>query len=309
MIWNVLLASFALLTPPATQVPPGHIIVTGEWLEQNLDNPDLVILQASSDGADYEAEHIPGARLVLSDQIAWEGETAVGMELRSFDEIREALERVGVSDESVVVVYGSNPMLAARLWMTLDVANAGAGDPAFLNGGIQSWKAAGRPLTTELPTIHPGRLTAPPETGKLVTGEWILARLGHDYLSLIDARPTDEFTGADGGLGGEVNPGHIPNARQLYWEDLIDSRDNPEFLPYGQLAARFAAAGADMDEIVVTYCQVGLRASVTYLVARVLGYDTRFYDGSWREWGSTDFPHIAQPRRARADGGTDPNGH
>ena len=93
-----------------------------------------------------------------------------------------------------------------------------------------------------------------------------------------------------------MNPGHIPSARQLYWEDLVESRDRPLFLPPGDLANRFLAAGADPGDIVVTYCQVGLRASVTYMIARMLGYETRFFDGSWRDWGSRDFPHY--PRRA-----------
>jgi thiosulfate/3-mercaptopyruvate sulfurtransferase len=129
-----------------------------------------------------------------------------------------------------------------------------------------------------------------------VSAEWILVRLGHDYLSLVDARPEDEYSGADGGLGGRLNPGHIPSARQLYWEELLESPERPIFLPVRELADRFLAAGADPGDTVVTYCQVGLRASVTYMIARMLGYETRFFDGSWRDWGSRDYPHY--PRRA-----------
>ncbi|MFH1762766.1 MAG: rhodanese-like domain-containing protein, partial [Gemmatimonadota bacterium] len=105
-----------------------------------------------------------------------------------------------------------------------------------------------------------------------------------------------EFTGADGGLGGRVNPGHIPSARQLYWENLVVSADRPLFLPAGEMSKLFISAGADPGDTVVTYCQVGLRASVTYMIARMLGYETRFFDGSWRDWGSRDYPHY--PRRS-----------
>jgi thiosulfate/3-mercaptopyruvate sulfurtransferase len=276
--------------------PRGGILVSSQWLAENLHNPDLILLHASADGSDYQKEHIPGARLVLADRIAWDGETGAGVELRPFEEIRWALENVGVSDGSTVVVYGTNPMLAARLWMTLDVTGAGGGTPLFLDGGIQVWKEEGRRLTDAAPPVPRGSLTLRPDPEKLANAEWILARLGHDDMALVDARPDDEFTGADGGLGGRVNPGHIPNARQLHWERLIESRERPLFRPTDELSTLFKNAGADFSDTVVTYCQVGLRASVTYMVARMLGYDTRFFDGSWRDWGSRDYPHIARPR-------------
>jgi len=249
-----------------------------------------VILHASFDGSDYKQEHLPGARLVLTDRIAWDGETGVGTELRSRNDIRSALEEVGVSDGSTVVVYGSNPMMAARLWMTLDVMGAGAGTPLFLDGGLQLWVEDERPLALDAPEVSRGRLNLSPDSNRLATAEWILARLGHDNLALVDARPNNEYTGADGGLDGQVHPGHIPGAYQLFWEDLIESRERPLFLPLGELADRFSAAGADPGDTVVTYGQVGLRASVNYMIARMLGYDTRFFDGSWRDWGSRDYP-------------------
>lgn len=33
------------------------------------------------------------------------------------------------------------------------------------------------------------------------------------------------------------------------------------------------------------YCYIGMRASYTYLISRYLGYDAKFYDPSWAEWG------------------------
>jgi thiosulfate/3-mercaptopyruvate sulfurtransferase len=293
--FSFLLALLGFLAYPAS-AQQARLLVSTDWLEDNLNRSDLVVLHASSDGSDYEQGHIPGARLLLLDRIAWEGETGVGVELRQYPEIRRALEEVGVSNGSTVVVYSTNPMLAARAWMTLDVVGAGLSEPLFLDGGLQVWKEEGRPVTKEIPTVSRGRLTLRPDENRLVTAEWILVRLGHDDLSLVDARPDDEYSGADGGLGGRVNPGHIPSARQLFWEDLVESRERPVFLPASQLAHRFVEAGADPGDTVVTYCQVGLRASVTYMIARMLGYETRFFDGSWRDWGAKDYPHF--PRRA-----------
>ena len=296
-----LLITLCALLPSPAHTQEARLLVSGDWLEENLARPDLVILHASGDGTDYGAEHIPGARLLLLDRISWDGETGVGVELRKLADIRTALEEAGVSDGSTVVVYGSNPMVAARVWMTLDVTGAGAGEPLFLDGGTQVWKEDGRPLTAETTRVPRGRLTLRTSTERLATADWILVRLGHDHLSLVDARSGDAFSGKDGGLGGRVNPGHIPGARNLSWEKLVESRERPMFLPAGDLSDLFIGAGADPGETVVTYCQVGLRASVTYMISRMLGYETRFFDGSWSDWGSRDYPYF--PRRAAVSEG------
>ena len=292
------LALSVLLSGPL-QAQQARLLVSGEWLEENLQRPDLVVLHASTDGRDYDAGHIPGAHLVLTSQISWDGETGVGVELRHYREIQEVLEGVGVSDRSTVVVYGSDPMNAARLWMTLDVTGAGSSEPYFLDGGLQVWRAEGRPLSTETPQSSRGRLTLRPDPNRLASAEWILVRLGHDNLSLVDARPKKEFSGGNGGPEGAVNPGHIPSARQLSWEEMMESPERPVFRPVGDLADLFRAAGADPGDVVVTYCQVGLRASVTYMIARMLGYETRFFDGSWQDWRSRDYPRYPRRRALR----------
>ena len=156
-------------------------------------------------------------------------------------------------------------------------------------------KEEDRPVTAETARVPRGRLTLRTSPERLATADWILVRLGHDQLSLVDARTGDAFSGKDGGLGGRVNPGHIPGARNLGWEELVESRERPMFLPAGELSDLFLRAGADPGETVVTYCQVGLRASVTYMISRMLGYETRFFDGSWSDWGSRDYPFY--PRR------------
>jgi thiosulfate/3-mercaptopyruvate sulfurtransferase len=273
-----------------------QVLASGDWLQANLQRPDLVILHVSERADDYGLEHIPGARLFLTDWFQWEGETGIGAEFRPHDRIEASLEQVGVSDGSTVVVYGENPLLVARLWMTIEVLGAGARPPLYLDGGLQLWREESRPLTSEIPNVPMGRLTLRPDTTRLVSAEWILARLGHEDVALLDGRPDAEYTGAAGGRGGTVKPGHIPGARQLPWEALVESPAKPRFRSYDEMATLFAGAGVGPEDRVVAYCTLGLRASVLYMIARRLGHEARLYDGSWLDWeGRADYP--VMPRR------------
>ena len=175
--------------------------------------------------------------------------------------------------------------------MTLEVMGL-RGRVQMLDGGLGAWRSAGRPLTSERPAVSRGDVTLTPRDDVLVDADWIHARLDDDRVALVDARPDDEYTGEDGGMNGMANPGHIPGAHQMYWEELVHSRAVPTVLPRAELAELFAAADAREGDTVVAYCMVGWRASFTYVAARMLGYETKFYDGSWHDWGSRDLPYV-----------------
>ena len=281
----------ALAGPLTAQHDPG-MLVSAQWLEARLDDPSVVVLHVESRRDRYDAGHIPGARFLDMNGLAWAGETQLGTEMRTPEEIDAALEAAGVRDGQHVVVYGANALLAARAWMTLDVM--GLGDRlSMLDGGLGGWQEEGRPISQEEPDVSPGSVTLRPRSDVLVTAEWIMERLDDPEVTLIDARPDDEYTGDDGGMGGRVNAGHIPGAYQMYWEELVESRQVPRVHSLEDLQALFAASGAGEGSTVVAYCMVGLRASFSYFAARMLGYDVKFYDGSWHDWGGRDLPFVS----------------
>ena len=163
----------------------------------------------------------------------------------------------------------------------------------MLDGGFGGWQEDGREISVESPTFNRGSISLVAQDDILVTADWIHQRLLDPGTALVDARPDDEYTGEDGGLGGTSNPGHIPGAAQMYWEELVVSRPLPTVHSLDQLTELFLSAGAEEGDTVVAYCMVGWRASFTYFAARLLGYETKFYDGSWRDWGTReDLPYV-----------------
>ena len=52
----------------------------------------------------------------------------------------------------------------------------------------------------------------------------------------------------------------------------------------------FEKVGMDPDKTTVYYCGSGIRASVSYLIARHLGFPALLYDGSYQEWEKLALP-------------------
>jgi len=267
------------------------MLVPASWLAEHLREPGLVVLHVASarQAAAFDTAHVPGSRFLRYDRIA--GDVGgVAVELPTPERVRDAFAELGVGDASRVVLVG-DPMSAARAWMTLDWL--GMGDrAAVLDGGLTAWRAGGHPLSRErTAAATPARLTIRPQPERVVDAAWVRSRLRDTGVTLVDARPTEEYTGADGGHM-HMLAGHIPGARNLYWERLMVSREDPRFRPASEMRALLEQAGAAPDRTVLTYCMVGMRAGVTYFVRRLLGYETRFYDGSWDDWSRRGLPAV-----------------
>ncbi len=295
--------------PPGPQAMPVEPLVDAEWLLRNIGAEDVVVVQLERRNGEYAEEHIPGARLLRFGAITWDGERGWRSEFRTLEETVDVLQAAGIGRESRVVIYGSSMTATARAWVTFDLL--GLGDRAFLlNGGITAWKAAGGAVESGEPgPVEPGDVAAVNPIDFRVSADWIHERLDDPSLVLLDARPDDEYTGADGGLGGAGRPGHIPGAAQLYWEELMDPANNTLFRPTDEIVRILEHHGAGEGRTHVVYCMIGMRASVDYIAARMMGLDVRFYDASWRDWGDrADLPTEMgpDPRDGRRDDKTRP---
>lgn len=280
----------ALVLFMAQAASPGRL-VTPAGLAVLLKDPTVVVLHAEQTSSDFAQGHVPGARRIRFVDFAVDGPDDLGSELPPVEALRALFQRVGVGASSRVVIYGP-PIAATRAFFTLDYL--GHPDVRVLNGGLAAWRAEGRPVQTgEPPPVasEPGtlaRLTLRPHV--VAQAAWLVERLQSQRMALVDARPDDEFTGADNGMNGAHAAGHLAGAAQLVWTDLV-SRSS-QFLPDEALRARLVAAGARSGVPVVSYCMVGMRASVVYFVARHLGFDARMYDGSIVDWTRRKLPAV-----------------
>jgi thiosulfate/3-mercaptopyruvate sulfurtransferase len=263
------------------------LLVSADELATLLKDPTVVVVAVGNSADEFTAGHIPGARFVRYGDIAPDID-GLQSELPPVDQLRRVFANAGIGDRSQVVIYGST-IAATRMFFTLDYF--GHANARVLNGGLPAWKARGGQLEIAPPaTVSAATLTPKPQPDRAVSADWIKERLSTPRIKLLDARPDAEYTGSDGGMNGMDVPGHLPGAQQLVWNTLLDSTG--KFLPDAELRKKYDAIGASRDTPLVSYCMIGMRASVTYFVARHLGYDARMYDGSIVDWTRRRLPTV-----------------
>lgn len=277
----------AVLRPlPAQDLPAGPV-VTAAWVASQLQSPSLVLLHVG-DRAQYDQEHIAGARLVEMRDVSHRTANGLPLELLSPDSLRKQLEALGISDDSRVVVYFGKDWVtpATRVLFTLDWAGLGRRS-ALLDGGLPAWKGEGRPVTAAPAVARRGRLSPLTVRGSaVVDGDWVRANLGAPGLAIVDARAAMFY---DGPKHGEHRAGHVPGARNIPFSEIAD--DQLRVKDRAALEALFRQAGVKPGDTVVAYCHIGQQATAVVLAARLLGHDVKLYDGSFDDWSRREsFP-------------------
>lgn len=275
-----ILLLFFLITPlrAKTQVP---ILVSPQWLNEHKNDPNLVILQVNFLQAEFEKEHIAGARFLWPNWLAPNTPKANYNE-PDLVEAQKLLRDFGISNTSqVVICHVRNEVSpSARMFLTLEHLGL-RGRVSFLNGGLDAWKKEGLPVTNEIPVVKKGNIKLVPQ-GLLVDKEYVMKTLKSTNV-VVDARMQRFY---DGEATGNPRDGHITGAKNIPYTEMVDALNM--FKPLDQLEPYFTSVVPDKKTEVVTYCFIGQTASVVYMAGRMLGYDVKLYDNSLQEWSWLD---------------------
>lgn len=256
-----------------------QIIVDQEWLKTNLDSDELILFHVGKE-EDYNVEHIPGALLISPENFA----VARGnlyWEIPDEKDFRQTLNDYGVTESSTIVLYYGNEIFAAtyRLYMTLEYY--GVSDQVrILDGGLKGWKYNGLEVTKDIPDTGKGKISLSVNENVIADKDEVLGVLDKDGIIVLDARRPDYYSGAK--TGNYIRGGHITSAKNVTWLNLVD--ENQFLKPQSEIENLFSEAGVEKEDDVITYCHVGLRASMLYTISKALGHETKLYDGSFNEW-------------------------
>ena len=306
-------------TPKATRAAaaaPGPLVDVA-WLAAHLDDPDLRVVHVSPDRRVYNKRHVSGAtwsdlhkELALKGTAPETGDAEREWLVPTREQAEAVLRRWRVGEGDRIVFYddiGMNRQAIRGYWL-MRLYGFPRDRLHILDGGIEAWRRAGQPTTTELPEADlADGLRKPVVLGErddalIATYDEVLAwtreatggsgPAGDRPTRILDVRTAGEYVGTD--LRAKRG-GHIPGARQRCFVDLLT--DEGTFRPVDEMVALVRASGADPSEIRATYCQGGVRAALVWFVLHELaGFDgVRSYAGSWEEWGNRPDSPIEAP--------------
>lgn len=288
----LLLLSGCHETPPAAKDMPKseailpNVVVLPAWLYANQD-PDEILLVDARSLEDYEAGHIPGA--VSLPVSALNGEGMDKRNLAPTKKIEAILSDLGVRMDQAVVVYDDalDYRPASRVFWAMEVHGHPAA--AVLNGGLPEWqKVSPQSLQTESPALHPSNFVAVLRPDRLATKLQVLRASSVESTVVLDVRSELEYIGEK---SRGARSGHIKGAdHKDFSTSLSTEPSTDQCVLYDLESLRELYAELEVGHRVITYCNSGNRASVSYLVLRSLGFDVAVYDGGWLEW--SDNPRL-----------------
>ena len=260
-----------------------RLIDTGE-LAGLLNSPSLRIVDMRSSLLDYLKGHIPNAVYLHFEnlQVPDKGIPAQAPDRISLERLLG--DNLSISNDMWVILYSerSNPNATFLAW-TLDFL--GHKKVGILNGGWEKWVLEKLPTTQEYPSLPSKKFFGKVLSETLAEKKFVRDRLSAKNVVMVDARPPKQYSGEE---GEEIRRGHIPGARNLFWETTLEGDEVRIWKKKEELEKLFAESGVAKEKEVIVYCRTGREASHLYFTLKyILGFsNVHLYRGSWVEWSA-----------------------
>jgi thiosulfate/3-mercaptopyruvate sulfurtransferase len=256
-------------------------IISTDWLEQNMSNPDIRIIDIRELG-EYKAGHIPGA------VSAFYGSWAITSkhldnQVPDLEDLQDVIRNAGIEEKTMVVVVGKTDTLPNQVngpRVAWTIQYSGIKQAAFLDGGMNKWVADKKPIATDMVKVKPTTVSINFKNNMVANKADVTA----GKALLVDSRLPEFYYGASK-VPHVKRPGKIPGAVLLpsAWLFKKDGtlRDIKEI---ENMAV--GVVGNDKTREMILYCDSGrLSAGLAYALVDVLGYkNVRMYDGSLQDW-------------------------
>lgn len=265
-------------------------LVSTEWLKDNLNDPNLVILDSTitvkmddkggfksvSGQPIYEQGHIPNAVYAdllneLSDKTS-----SLDFVMPTIEQFANAMGKLGVGKNSRVIIYSADRQVwSARLWWMMRWA--GFDNAAILDGGLNAWKEIGGAVVTEKPTIVAKQFPIALRKRVVADKAEVLSSIGNKSTNIIDSLSPGHYQGK---FAMYSRSGHISSAINLPSSDLVDA--SGKYMSLDELELKY---DLDKNKRTITYCGGGVAASsVAFNLFRMGHKDVAVYMGSLQEW-------------------------
>lgn len=250
-------------------------LINAKDLGAMLSNKELVIVSAQKP-EDYNAVHITNSVNLFYKDIQVDTKTGF---MKCPDDLAKLAGSMGINENKTIVVYDDGTMKgASHVWWTLKYM--GARDVRILDGGLDAWKGARKPVTGTATKITTTTFNLDVKVDMNIFKDEFATVYNANGLVLVDAREADQYRGEK---GQTARKGHIPGAVNLEFTEFVA---NGSFKSKEEILSMVGTLGIAPETKVIVYCNSGVKAAVAYFaMVEIAGLaNVRLYEGSFNEW-------------------------
>jgi len=262
-------------------------IVTIDWLKDNLNSDNLIILDATipkvgSDSSLITSECIPTTLFFDLKKVFSEQNSKFPNTVPSVEQFEKNVQLLGINTDTTVIIYDQHGVYSSpRAWWLFKLM--GHQTVFVLDGGLKAWKADRLETNTEYnQPQNKGNFKATYTPNLFKNKTQVLNHITNSESLTLDARSPKRFFAHEKEPRKGLRSGHIPSSKNLHYSTLTCSnylKSKPE------LKKIFNTFDLTNKSIIYS-CGSGITACILALAGSQIGYDNfSIYDGSWSEWG------------------------
>lgn len=263
-------------------------MVSATWLFEHLENPNLVILDASPREnksnlvPEFTNLQIKGAHQFDMEKVFLDKKNPIPNMIPDEKVFEAECRKLGINNDSLIVVYDNLGVYTGpRVWWMFKAM--GHSQIAVLDGGLSAWKNENLPTEPIRENeIISGNFKANYQSDLVVDANTLLKNIDSKKFQVIDARSEERFFGLIPEPRENMSGGHIPNSINLPFETVLEKG---KMKSKQELTKIFKNLNIENHSLAFT-CGSGITACIILLASELVSENNNvLYDGSWAEWG------------------------
>ena len=265
-------------------------IVSPRWLNENLDIPNLVILDASVHKAitgeplDPDRRYLPGAIQFDLENVFCDFDSDQSNTIPKPELFAEQAKALGINSDSVIVIYDARGVYSSpRAWWLF--RSMGHQAVYVLDGGLGAWEQCAYTTQVSLSDAAAvGNYSVAYQAHYVADRKQVLASIDQANIAIVDVRSNSRFLGLEAEPRAGLRAGHIPSSVNLPYPSVLKQG---MYRSTDELREIFEKSGINQQQQLNFSCGSGMTACIVMVAAELIGYhNSAVYDGSWSEWGA-----------------------